>query len=618
MLVFDDLFAFIRESSKEGSSAEWSGEWRMAHSLLLALRNQDKEAILEALAPIRDSENPEIRFYVNSCMLVAVSFGLHFPNVDSIVRDITTSEYYSSELLRAWAEEKIARYLMHDDKRAQAVSLLLRSASVFEHHGWISNLVVCQCLIADIQYKRGDLAASTTTYAQAIDNAVKAGIVAGLPSIRANMATVLYQSGNFAEARSVYEEVLDSDYGIKLRWPRARIHALIAAMAKLTGDYPEALRQYERAIAYLEGSDHRDVLIPILNGYSDLHMRMGNIQAAREIFAQVQAEENVPLTAQTKIEVATVHADILASDGRLDEAYQVVTEALALGRAFSLADSNRQLAEDALRYLTDARHRMPILEELVSVQRERIKAVPDSISSILSMRSEYEQQRAHREVERQQELARTIMTTQDNILRDIGRDLHDSIGQDLTVLVRMIERLRRDFNGAPDQLEQLLTDMQTAAGRAATDARRISHLLAGSGITAEGLPAAMEQIAQMMRSADSSLNVDVIVDWPKPPLPDGVARALYRGFQTLVQNVLRHARATHCTLQLLIRDGHAVAIVEDDGRGFDGSAVASGLGMREVKARMELLGGSVLVDSSPGHGAYIELRVPFNPSEAPQ
>jgi signal transduction histidine kinase len=96
-------------------------------------------------------------------------------------------------------------------------------------------------------------------------------------------------------------------------------------------------------------------------------------------------------------------------------------------------------------------------------------------------------------------------------------------------------------------------------------------------------------------------------------LPPAVETALYRVVQEALTNVLRHARARHVSLVLQRTPDGVAAVVEDDGGGFDPAAAppaAGRLGLLGMRERVELVGGTLTVESAPGDGTTVIARVP--------
>jgi signal transduction histidine kinase len=118
------------------------------------------------------------------------------------------------------------------------------------------------------------------------------------------------------------------------------------------------------------------------------------------------------------------------------------------------------------------------------------------------------------------------------------------------------------------------------------------------------------------------LAVDVeFVGRARGDLSMGTATALYRLVQEALTNAVRHGKAQHVSLVVLHDDAGIDVTVEDDGCGFDvreesGGGVAQGLGLRSIRERVALLGGSVEIDSTPGIGTTLIARVPLSPDAA--
>jgi signal transduction histidine kinase len=103
-------------------------------------------------------------------------------------------------------------------------------------------------------------------------------------------------------------------------------------------------------------------------------------------------------------------------------------------------------------------------------------------------------------------------------------------------------------------------------------------------------------------------------------LAQHVEITIYRIVQEALTNVLKHADAHLVSVLLERRRDHVLAVVEDDGQGFDAEAGTApsqtqrGLGLSSMRERAELVGGSLAIESSPGQGTAVFLRIPLHPS----
>jgi PAS domain S-box-containing protein len=214
------------------------------------------------------------------------------------------------------------------------------------------------------------------------------------------------------------------------------------------------------------------------------------------------------------------------------------------------------------------------------------------------------------------ELLRRLGTAQEDERRRIARDLHDQMGQLLTALglgLKAVEDASPDPSSVRPHLVRLreLTDMI---------GREVHHLaveLRPTALDDLGLQTALATYAEAW-SERSGVEVDFqAVGLDTGRLPEPVETALYRVVQEALTNVLRHAKARRVSLVLQRFPDQVVAVVEDDGVGFDAESVTAPaedggrLGVLGMQERMALVGGTLTVESATGGGTTVIARVPL-------
>jgi len=215
-------------------------------------------------------------------------------------------------------------------------------------------------------------------------------------------------------------------------------------------------------------------------------------------------------------------------------------------------------------------------------------------------------------------LLKRLISAEDEERRRIARELHDETGQSLTALVvglRAIGDLAVtiDVRSVAHRLEDLAAQTVDNVGRLARGLH--PSVLDDLGLVV----AAKRYVDDYARSFGTPLDFasDDLDSHEVPPL---VATTVYRILQEALTNVARHARAKKVAVGLR-RDGSTLELlVEDDGVGFDaGGALkeASGLGLHGMRERVALLGGSVEIDSRPGHGTTVRARIPAGVAATP-
>jgi signal transduction histidine kinase len=223
-------------------------------------------------------------------------------------------------------------------------------------------------------------------------------------------------------------------------------------------------------------------------------------------------------------------------------------------------------------------------------------------------------ERAEREQLRTHYLAQVI-TAQEDERKRIARELHDETGQALASLMvglRNVEEAPTDT-----ELRRRLNDLRQITAHTLENVRQLSIELRPSVLDDHGLVAALARYSQ-----DYTARHHVPIDYQTvglngERLPPLIESALYRIVQEALTNAARYAHAQHISVLLEKRSDQISAIVEDDGRGFDVAVTQSlatanqRLGLYGMHERAALLGGAVTIESRPGGGTSVFVRIPM-------
>jgi signal transduction histidine kinase len=153
----------------------------------------------------------------------------------------------------------------------------------------------------------------------------------------------------------------------------------------------------------------------------------------------------------------------------------------------------------------------------------------------------------------------------------------------------------------------LLQALATHVQGAVTDIRRLVYELRPPALDDLGLVGALRD--QAARSAQGGLQVDVEAPAPVDPLPAAVEVAAYRIGVEALTNVVRHAQASNCTIQVR-RERDLVIEISDDGRGLPRD-LPRGIGLRSMRERAGELGGSCVIATRPEGGTRVAVHLPL-------
>lgn len=198
------------------------------------------------------------------------------------------------------------------------------------------------------------------------------------------------------------------------------------------------------------------------------------------------------------------------------------------------------------------------------------------------------------------ELLRAWLRTQEEERKRIARELHDEVGQALTGIILGLEGLAGEKASALKELARYTL----------AEVRRLALDLRPSVLDHLGLEAALRRYVREF-SERTGIEVDLSFHLRRP-LSQELEIVIYRVVQEALTNVARHSGSPKAAVGVLEMGGEVRVFVEDEGKGLDPKAVGLGhqglLGMRE---RVELVGGRLILESAPGEGTRIQVRLPL-------
>jgi signal transduction histidine kinase len=184
----------------------------------------------------------------------------------------------------------------------------------------------------------------------------------------------------------------------------------------------------------------------------------------------------------------------------------------------------------------------------------------------------------------------------------IAREIHDAISQHLFGLRMIAAGMRRADPG-----NQQARAIERISEEALRDMQALLIELRPASLDGAGLAPALREICAAYRDR-LGLTVDASLDDVTVPAP--VEHALLRITQEACTNAVRHGNARWLAVSMSRQDGHVELAVRDSGTGFDPAAPHAGSGLAHIRDRVAELGGTVAIDSAPGRGAALTVRVP--------
>ncbi|MFM9971306.1 MAG: PAS domain S-box protein [Burkholderiales bacterium] len=216
------------------------------------------------------------------------------------------------------------------------------------------------------------------------------------------------------------------------------------------------------------------------------------------------------------------------------------------------------------------------------------------------------------------ELAAVSQSAREEEKARVARELHDEIGGALTALKMDASWLGERLPAGEAALAIKLAGMQKILDNTVAATRRMSSNLRPMMLDDLGLVAAVEWLTHDFQT-HSGIVCELAIGMPEIDLPQESATAVFRILQESLTNIAKHAKASHAEITLDIDDDELILTVHDNGVGFNtsGARPQQSYGILGIRERVSLLSGQVFVESTPGKGTVVEVKIPLKSVQQP-
>jgi len=211
-------------------------------------------------------------------------------------------------------------------------------------------------------------------------------------------------------------------------------------------------------------------------------------------------------------------------------------------------------------------------------------------------------------MEFEQTLLKSQLEIQEHTFNHISREIHDNIGQVLSLV-----RINLNTLEAPSDLEKLEL-MDELMGKAITDLRSLSHSLDADHIRNNGwMPPVTKLLADLQKTGKYKTFIEQ--DENLPPLGNDKPIILFRMIQEVINNIIRHAAADTIHLDAKKENDKLIIKIEDNGKGFDTGINSGGVGLQNLKNRSKMINANLLIKSEQGKGTVVTISIKTDSNE---
>ncbi|MEO6848983.1 MAG: tetratricopeptide repeat protein [Mucilaginibacter sp.] len=432
-----------------------------------------------------------------------------------------------------------------------------------------------------------------------------------------NKGTVYEQQLKYDKAIVAYANALD-DYTRKNITAKVSMAlSNLAIVYKYKKDYKTSLAYNFKALALSAKTQDRWMMAATYNNIGNLYGEMGDYKnavlyckKALAIAQQINAIEIVE-------SIYDSLSDAAAKAGDYKSAFMYHKKFSDASSKFINIESARQLSELNLKFETERKQKLIHQQQFEITKRNywlfgalMLLALVSIVGYLVFRNNKYKQdQRLIAEVHKQQEIAtRSLFEGEQKERIRIARDLHDSIGQMLTVVKMNVSTLGEQYKD-----DSRIANTGILVDKTITEVRHISHNLIPEEL-AFGLFAAIEDMCEKINAAGGTqVELTVPDEAREHTFERSNELSIYRIVQEVLSNMVKHGQASKIELNVSHQPHSGLTLsIKDNGKGFDTSKIAGskGLGWKNIVARVNLLDGNIQVRSEKLIGTQIEIAIP--------
>ena len=441
------------------------------------------------------------------------------------------------------------------------------------------------------------------------------------------IATILNESGVVYEYQEKYEEAIKKyEASLAIQTKKNDSIGISYSLSFIAGVYL-IQKKYELAEKYnyqvLAIRKQLKDSFALALTYAD----MGSIFLEKKEYAK--AIENFTLS--NNIATSIQYSELLSStylqlsaiannQNNFKEAYTYYQQHIQLKDSIFNLASTQAIADIATKYET-AKKETQIQQQEFEIKKRNFWIIGIIVLSILLSLLGYSFYRRYKlkkekqlqeEIFKQQENAtKAILEAEENERKRIARDLHDGVGQLMSAAKMNLSALEAEIPFANNEQKKVYEKVLQLVDDSCKEVRTVSHNMMPNALLKAGLASA---IREFLNQIDIRvIKIDLYTEGLNERLDIAVETVLYRVIQECVNNVIKHAEANHLDISLIKDVDGISATIEDNGKGFDSSNenMFEGIGLKNIKTRVEYLKGTVEWNSDKSKGTLVAIHVPL-------
>ena len=418
-----------------------------------------------------------------------------------------------------------------------------------------------------------------------------------LPGILKDIGFTLAYQNKPKEAYDYYQKSVSLAQEMKDSLNLALGYSLLGRLKRQEKDYESSIDYYLQSLPIIEKLNKKSIELSILEALASTYSKANKHKKANEYYGkynnlrnQIEKNYRKAINYEDAYKTEKHKRELLEEEQKLEKSQNrqktIFIYALSVGIVL--------LIGVFLSIIRAYKSRQITLET-----QKKLKEREDEIEDLL--------------VNQELKTMGAMIEGQENERKRIAQDLHDRLGSLLAVIKLNFQAVDQQLDLLKEQNKEQYLQAHKLLDEAADEVHKVAHDMASGLLTKFGLVPALENMRQAITKTNL-LDIHLVdVGFDNRRLESSTEIAVYRIIQELMGNVLKHAEATNVEIQLFWKKGGLNIIVEDNGKGFDieQANFASGMGLRNIRSRVERLNGELTIDSKIRQGSTFIIDIPL-------
>ncbi len=510
-------------------------------------------------------------------------------------------------------------------------------------------------------YFKGKFDSAAFYYYKCVDIFSSKKQLNSLASVYNDLGKLYRKIGPYSRAQDFYDKALRLYTQLKDKNGIATIYNEAGVLYEYEGKFDDAIKSYKASLELCKELNDDVGIAYSLNFIAGVYVQQKKFAEAEEYNTQAL---NIREKLKDSFTIALTYTDfggIYSAEKKYDKAEESYAKsnkvAIALGYADLLRNNYSELSniasakgdyKKALEYFQQsAAYKDSIYKTETSKQVEELSARYDTaekekqiqqqqfeittrnywiagISGLLLLGSllgySYynrfklkQQARLQTEILKQQDLAtKAVIEAEEKERKRIAGDLHDGVGQMMSAARMNLSAIQSNLAFTSEEQRNNFEKVVGLIDESCQEVRTVSHNMMPNALLKSGLASAVREFLDKIDQ--HIIKISMFTEGLNERIDSNVETVLYRVIQECVNNVIKHSKAGELDISL-IKDADGIsATIEDNGKGFDVTDTDkfNGIGLKNIKSRIDYLKGTVEWDSTPGNGTLVAIHVPVN------